>query len=103
MGTFKSARRVRGLGFQLLITPSATFKASVVVSKKIAPLAVTRNYLRRSVYVALRDIHKQSAVALQSHFIIIFLPESKKISLPDLLVSLKTTIKSLLPQKDYSR
>jgi len=101
LSTFKAARRTRGVGIQVLYAPASTFKASVVVSKKVAPLAVSRNRIRRVTYTTLRTLHTE--IPLTGHWIIIFLPESKKYPLKEVIASLETAIRSLLPSKSNSR
>ncbi|MFN3188243.1 MAG: ribonuclease P protein component [Candidatus Paceibacteria bacterium] len=60
-------------------TPSPTFKASVVVGKKVAKLAVVRNRLRREVYGALQT-QLFGDVDLQGNYIFIFKPSFAKLS-----------------------
>ncbi len=100
---FKVARRFRAVGAQVLYVPSDDYRASVVVPKKVAPLAVSRNYIRRRVYALLATLHTKEA--LSGHVIIMFLPESKKIPLRDVLLSIETTLRTHLgthlpPKKD---
>ena len=49
---FKQSRRIKGDGFVLLVSPSPSSHAAVVVSKKVAKRAVWRNRIRRVVYDA---------------------------------------------------
>ncbi len=62
---FSSGKRINAASFNLVYTPHHTFHGAVVVSKKIAPRAVLRNKLRRTVYSLLWDLktkHKASGV-----------------------------------------
>lgn len=101
LATFKVAKRARGAGIQVLYTPAPTFKASVVVSKKVAPLAVSRNRIRRVTYATLRHIYDNTP--LSGHYIVIFLPESKKYPLQEVIASLEPAVRTLLPSKNNSR
>ena len=91
LATFKKSKRFPGVGFQLLYSPGALFQASVVVAKKIAPLAVTRNYIRRRVYSFLREYKEKSSIT--GKYIVILNAESKKHSLQVLLGSLEEILK----------
>lgn len=44
---FRPARRIHGAYFSLAVAPAPAVKAAFVVSKKIAPRAVTRNLVKR--------------------------------------------------------
>ncbi len=99
--TFKVAKRTKGVGIQVLYTPFSEFRASVVVSKKVAPLAVTRNRIRRATYSELQRIQK--VFSCTGGFIVIFLPESKKYPLGEVISSIEPAIRSYLPSKEYSR
>ncbi len=61
---FSVGRRVHSPLFTLIYTPHPTFHGAVVVSKKVAKLAVTRNTIRRRIYAMLRThaIHRQGGV-----------------------------------------
>lgn len=52
-GFLKNGKRFHATHMTIVFTPFPTFHASVVVSKKVAKLAVTRNTLRRRVYAKL--------------------------------------------------
>ncbi len=102
---FKRARRVLGVGFVLLVTPSPTFHASVVVSKKVAPRAVDRNRLRRTLYGVLaqlvRELREQG-LSSQVTVIVIVQPVKgagnapRHVSSADMTASLRTLCKDLL-------
>lgn len=55
---FSMGARIHSPVFQVVYTPYPTFHASVVVPKKVARLAVTRNRIRRRVYDILRTYKK---------------------------------------------
>lgn len=50
---FKKGKRFHSEHLTVVFTPSSTFHASVVVSKKVSKSAVTRNTFRRRVYAKL--------------------------------------------------
>lgn len=52
---FKSGRRFHQPDLTLIYCPSQILKASVVVAKKTAKLAVTRNTLRRQLYGCIEE------------------------------------------------
>ena len=57
-GVYKRAITVRGEYLSLKYTPNlrgATWRAAVVVSKKVSKSAVTRNRIRRRIYEAIRQ------------------------------------------------
>lgn len=99
--TFKSARRVRFPGVQLLYVPHPTLQVSVVIAKKVAPLAVRRNYLRRRTYAFFREYTKNSP--LTGRFIVMFLGEAKVLPVTTILLSLREALTTLLPLKSHSR
>ncbi len=53
---FKTGKRIHGDCVTIVFTPFPTLHGSVVVSKKVAKSAVTRNTLRRRVYSQLRSV-----------------------------------------------
>ncbi len=61
-GVFRAPKRSHSPHFQLLYVPEETLTASVVVSKKIAKTAVSRNTLRRRVYNLLRNASKEQSL-----------------------------------------
>lgn len=66
-------KRVHFPEYSLYYSPTPTFKASVVVGKKVAKLAVRRNRLRRVVYGALAR-YCATYVPLAGSYIIILKP-----------------------------
>lgn len=101
LAIFKKSRRLSGVGFQVLYTPAPTFRASVVVSKKVASLATKRNYIRRRIYTTLRTLG--ASRALTGYYIVLVTPESKKHSFSDLLSSIQESIEKILSDNRYSR
>lgn len=99
--TFKGARRTRFPGIQVLYIPHPTLQVSVVVSKKVAPLAVRRNYLRRRTYAFFRDYTKNSPCT--GRFIVMFLGEAKTLPITTILLSLQSSLATLLSLKSHSR
>jgi len=77
---------------------SPTFKASVVVGKKVAKLAVQRNRLRREVYAQIQTA-LQNDTALHGQYIFILKPPYTKLS----KAKRKTVIIELLAQNLKSR
>lgn len=86
LATFKRSRRLSGVGFQLLYSPSPSLRVGAVISKKIAPHAVTRNYIRRRVYGFFRAESAQRA--LVGTYVVLLTAESKKHTIDTLLLSL---------------
>lgn len=99
--TFKGARRARFPGIQVLYIPHPTLQVSVVVSKKVAPLAVRRNYLRRRTYSFFRDYTKNTP--LTGRFIVMFLTEAKSLPIATITLSLQTALNTRLSLKSHSR
>jgi ribonuclease P protein component len=46
----------------VIYTPETTLRGAVVVSKKVAKAAVTRNTIRRRLYAALRQIAEETGL-----------------------------------------
>ena len=57
---FKKGNRHHSDHATVVVSPFPTFHGSVVVSKKVSKLAVTRNTLRRRVYAQLAALKKQN-------------------------------------------
>lgn len=76
--TFRSGRRYQSPHLTLIHAPAAHFAGAVVVGKKVAKLAVTRNRVRRRLTATLRE----SPVTTQypGAFIIITKPGAASIS-----------------------
>lgn len=55
-GFLKNGKRFHSTHITIIFTSFPTFHASVVVSKKVSKLAVTRNTLRRRVYAKLATV-----------------------------------------------
>ncbi|MEN9920280.1 MAG: Ribonuclease [Candidatus Parcubacteria bacterium] len=53
---FKTGRRFHSTHLTLVYVPHPTFHGSVVVSKKVSKLAVTRNKIRRRIYARLQTL-----------------------------------------------
>jgi ribonuclease P protein component len=84
--------------YSMYYSPAATFKASVVVGKKVAKLAVNRNRLRREVYTGLQhSLLSQSN--LTGSYIFIFKPSFAKMTKAER----QAVIAQLLAQKSKAR
>lgn len=59
---FTSGRRFQSQTLTVIHTPEATLKGAVVVSKKVAKSAVTRNTIRRRLYAALRQVATETGL-----------------------------------------
>jgi ribonuclease P protein component len=59
-GYFRSGRRYHSDTLTVVYTPHTTFKAAVVVAKKVAKQAHERNTIRRRLYTALAHFKKNS-------------------------------------------
>lgn len=56
----KTGKRFHSTHLTLIYSPSPTFHGSVVVSKKVSKLAVTRNALRRRIYAQMQQLKDTS-------------------------------------------
>ncbi len=101
LASFKGAFRVRGLGFQVLYTPSPDFKAAIVVSKKVEATAVGRNQIRRRLYGYFADLQKEKS--FRGHFIVMVSPDIKKYPSPEVRSSLEVSCAGLLSRKAHPR
>jgi len=64
--TFRPTRRFQGAYFSLATASAPVVKAAFVVSKKVAPLAVTRNLIKRRSRAALSPL---AAALRPSHYV----------------------------------
>ncbi len=69
---FSIGKKTHTPSLQLVYAPHATFHASVVVSKKVAKLAVRRNKIRRRIY----DIVRRYRTEMNNTGVFIFLTKS---------------------------
>lgn len=74
----RPAKRSHLPDYSLYYSSSPTFKASVVVGKKVEKLAVDRNRLRREIYAQLQNHYLSHPALVGSYIFIIKLPYAKK-------------------------
>jgi ribonuclease P protein component len=67
---FSAGKRINTTSFQVVYAVNPNFHASVVVSKKIARLAVERNRIRRQIYDMVRRYKKEH---MELHGVYIFI------------------------------
>lgn len=79
---FESGRRYHTPYFTVVHTPYPTFHGSVVISKKVAARAVTRNALRRRLYDMLRTLAHSGAIS--GIVIVLVKKEGRAASAPEL-------------------
>jgi ribonuclease P protein component len=87
---FSSSRRFHSNVLQIIYAPHNTFYGSVVVGKKVFPLAVKRNKLRRQIYNLLYRFKVERQ--LTGVFIILTKPQAKTIKFADLKEQLRDTL-----------
>lgn len=75
---FKKGKKTNGTYTTIVTYPSPTFKASVVVGKKVSKKAVTRNSIRRRLYGILESYRQMKK--LSGIYIIITKPELNKLT-----------------------
>ena len=59
MAHYRQGKKIHSPNLTIAISPTADFHASVVVSKKVSKLAVTRNTIRRRIYGELRLLRER--------------------------------------------
>jgi ribonuclease P protein component len=91
---FKNGRRFHSEHFTLVYDPTFPTKASVVVSKKVAKLAVTRNLLRRLAYATVRSFF---IPATSGGLIVLYKVGTLKVSRHSLTAEL-TTLLAKIPK-----
>lgn len=91
---FSQGKRRHGEHFTIVYAPAVGFRASVVVSKKVAKKAHDRNRLKRQLYEYVRLVHKEHS--LSGHFLIFAKPSIAKHSATKRLLTIKTELPGLL-------
>ena len=79
--SFRPTRRIHGTYFSLAVAPGPVVKAAFVVSKKVAPLAVTRNRIKRRCRAALSPL---IATLAPAHYVFYAKKEAVSASFPEL-------------------
>lgn len=90
---YKTGKRLHTLHLQLIYSPATTFSAAVVVGKKVAKKAVTRNTLRRQIYGVVYRVRKIKN--LSGIFIIIAKPSIHTLSRRELLTETHQLLEKL--------
>jgi len=90
---FSAGKRMHTPTMQVIICPSDSFHASVVVPKKVYKNAVDRNKLRRKIYAVLYEQNKKKPFS--KTVIIIVKPSIKGIPSPIVKASLLTALESV--------
>lgn len=89
---FKCGQRFHSDIATIIHTPSPTFKASVVVGKKVSKQAVVRNRLRRQVYGVFDELLVEHHELMTGIFILILKPSASKSSRASLRNSIFDTL-----------
>ena len=98
MEVLKKGRKVHTAPYSLYYMPAPTFRAAVVVSKKIARRAVVRNHIRRRTYTALRSLEIP-----QGHFLVLIKAPGTKYSFFELTQSLRVAMAQVVGFRGHSR
>jgi ribonuclease P protein component len=91
---FKTGKRFNFTHCTIIYTPLPTLHGSVVVGKKVAKKAVTRNTIRRRVYAQIRSVcttHNATGV-----FIIIIKPAYRQLSRKEALADINAHIAEVI-------
>ena len=87
---FKAGKRFHGTYTTVIVSPTPTFLAAVVVGKKVSKLAPKRNTLRRKIYAFLGKKHIETP--LSGSYIIITKPAIARLSKQDFYTALETEL-----------
>lgn len=94
--TFKQGKRLNKEHITAIFLPETSFKASVVVSKKIEKRAVKRNLWRRRVYSLLREVKSDLGFEKGGYYIFLLKVKGVKLSKKKFKQIVKTQIKEIL-------
>ena len=98
MEVLKRGRKVHTATYSLYYMPAPTFRAAVVVSKKIARRAVVRNHIRRRTYTALRSLEIS-----QGYFLVLMKAPGIECSFFELVQSLEVATAQIVGFRGHSR
>jgi ribonuclease P protein component len=88
MAHYHQGKKLHSTNLSVAISPTPTFHGSVVVSKKVAKLAVERNSMRRRIYGELRQLR----VVRPATYIVMVRPEYVKLTKREAKAELESLI-----------